>query len=76
MFKYFIFFFFELGIASLQEYFTHMQQRNHIGGMEVDDPEKPTELFFMQTVWFLTVTCSCCLYLYFGLPIMLVTYFS
>ena len=27
-------------------------------------------------LWFLTVTCSCCLYLYFGSAIMLVTYFS
>ena len=27
-------------------------------------------------LWFLTVTCSCCPYLYFGLPIMLVAYFS
>ena len=26
-------------------------------------------------LWFLTVTCSCCPYLYFGLAIMLVTYF-
>ena len=26
-------------------------------------------------LWFLTVTCSCCLYLYFGSAIMLVTYF-
>ena len=25
-------------------------------------------------LWFLTVTCSCCPYLYFGLPIMWVTY--
>ena len=27
-------------------------------------------------LWFLTVTCSCCPYLYFGSPVMLVTYFS
>ena len=27
-------------------------------------------------LWFLTVTCSCCPYLYFGSAIMLVTYFS
>ena len=27
-------------------------------------------------LWFLAVTCSCCPYLYFGSPIMLVTYFS
>ena len=27
-------------------------------------------------LWFLTVTCSCCPYLYFGSTIMLVTYFS
>ena len=27
-------------------------------------------------LWFLTVTCSCCPYFYFGSPIMLVTYFS
>ena len=27
-------------------------------------------------LWFLTVTCFCCLYLYFGSAIMLVTYFS
>ena len=27
-------------------------------------------------LWFLTVTRSCCPYLYFGSPIMLVTYFS
>ena len=27
-------------------------------------------------LWFLTVTCSCCPYLYFGSPIMLVTYFN
>ena len=27
-------------------------------------------------LWFLTVTCSCCPYLYVGSPIMLVTYFS
>ena len=26
-------------------------------------------------MWFLTVTCSCCPYLYFGSAIMLVTYF-
>ena len=26
-------------------------------------------------LWFLVVTCSCCPYLYFGLAIMLVTYF-
>ena len=26
-------------------------------------------------LWFLTVTCSCCLYLYFGSAIMLVIYF-
>ena len=26
-------------------------------------------------LWFLTVTCPCCPYLYFGLAIMLVTYF-
>ena len=26
-------------------------------------------------LWFLTVTCSCCPYLYFGSAIMLVTYF-
>ena len=26
-------------------------------------------------LWFLTVTCSCCLYLFFGSAIMLVTYF-
>ena len=26
-------------------------------------------------LWFLTVTCSCCLYLYVGSAIMLVTYF-
>ena len=26
-------------------------------------------------LWFLNVTCSCCLYLYFGSAIMLVTYF-
>ena len=25
-------------------------------------------------LWFLTVTCSCCLYLYFGSAIMLVTH--
>ena len=27
-------------------------------------------------LWFFTVTCSCCPYLYFGSAIMLVTYFS
>ena len=27
-------------------------------------------------LWFLIVTCSCCLYLHFGSAIMLVTYFS
>ena len=27
-------------------------------------------------LWFLTVTCSCCPYLYFGSAIMLVTYFD
>ena len=27
-------------------------------------------------LWFLTVTCSCCQYLYFDSPIMLVIYFS
>ena len=27
-------------------------------------------------LWFLTVTCSCCPYLFFGSPIMWVTYFS
>ena len=27
-------------------------------------------------LWFLSVTCSCCPYLYFGSPIMFVTYFS
>ena len=27
-------------------------------------------------LWYLTVTCSCCPYLYFGSAIMLVTYFS
>ena len=27
-------------------------------------------------LWFLTVTCSCCPYLYFGSAIMLVTYYS
>ena len=27
-------------------------------------------------LWFLTVTCSCCPYLYFGSAIMLVAYFS
>ena len=27
-------------------------------------------------LWFLTITCSCCLYLYFGSAIMLVIYFS
>ena len=27
-------------------------------------------------LWFLIVTCSCCPYLYFGSPIILVTYFS
>ena len=27
-------------------------------------------------MWFLTVTCSCCPFLYFGSAIMLVTYFS
>ena len=27
-------------------------------------------------LWFLTVTCSCCPYLYFGSAVMLVTYFS
>ena len=26
-------------------------------------------------LWFLTVTCSCCPYLYFGSAIMLVTYY-
>ena len=26
-------------------------------------------------LWFLTVTCSCCPYLYFGSALMLVTYF-
>ena len=26
-------------------------------------------------LWFLTVTCSCCPYLYFGSAVMLVTYF-
>ena len=29
----------------------------------------------VYTLWFLTVTCSCCLYLYFGSAVMLVTYF-
>ena len=28
-----------------------------------------------EMLWFLTVTCSCCAYLYFGSAIMLVTYF-
>ena len=35
-------------------------------------------VFFCPTVlllWFLTVTCSCCPYLYFGSAVMLVTYF-
>ena len=27
-------------------------------------------------LWFITATCSCCPYLYFDSPIMLVTYFS
>ena len=27
-------------------------------------------------LWFLTVTCSCCPHLFFGSPIMWVTYFS
>ena len=29
----------------------------------------------VRLLWFLTVTCSCCPYLYFGSAIMLVTYF-
>ena len=29
----------------------------------------------VHLLWFLTVTCSCCPYLYFGSAIMLVTYF-
>ena len=32
-------------------------------------------LFVLFLLWFLTVTCSCCPYLYFGSAIMLVTYF-
>ena len=30
----------------------------------------------VHLLWFLTVTCSCCPYLYIGSAIMLVTYFS
>ena len=30
----------------------------------------------VHPLWFLTVTCSCCPYLYFGSAIMLMTYFS
>ena len=32
-------------------------------------------LFYQFLLWFLTVTCSFCPYLYFGSAIMLVTYF-
>ena len=35
-------------------------------------PSRTTE---SQLLWFLTVTCSCCPYLYFGSAIMFVTYF-
>ena len=33
-------------------------------------------LINFRVLWFLTVPCSCCPYLYFGSAIMLVTYFS
>ena len=50
---------------------------------EVGIPEIPSPQFFntdrskaVLLLWFLTVTCSCCPYLYFGSHIMLVTYLS
>ena len=42
---------------------------------------KPPQYFYTDRskavllLWFLTVTCSCCLHLYFGSAVMLVTYF-
>ena len=49
----------------------------------LDTPEISSPPYFntdrskaVLLLWFLTVTCSCCPYLYFGSAIMLVTYFS
>ena len=40
------------------------------------DPDSlPDRSKALLLLWFLTVTCSCCPYLYFGSAIMLVTYF-
>ena len=55
------------------------------GGYSGSIPNRFIYLFFfffcifskwtaLLLLWFLTVTCSCCPYLYFGLPIMWVTY--
>ena len=40
-----------------------------------DTFDKTCETKAVRLLWFLTVTCSCCPYLYFGSAIMLVTYF-
>ena len=50
-------------------------------GWDPVKPEKPPSIFntdrskALLLLWFLTVTCSCCPYLYFSSAIMLVTYF-
>ena len=41
-----------------------------------DDTSIQLENHERELLWFLTVTCSCCPYLYFGSPIMRVTYFN
>ena len=56
--------------------------RARLGSRKTDLSPPPPQYFntdrfkAVLLLWFLTVTCSCCPYLYFGSAIMLVTYFS
>ena len=56
--------------------------RARLGSRKTGLSTLPTQYFntdrfkAVLLLWVLTVTCSCCPYLYFGSPIMLVTYFS
>ena len=49
-------------------------QLQHVSGISINDAFD-INLVVHHIDYFLTVTCSCCPYLYFGSVIMLVTYF-
>ena len=66
-------------VAMVTELCTHSNSAracNACHATEICIQHTSAQLLSRTLLWFLIVTCSCCPYLYFGSPIMLVTYFN